>query len=53
MSIPYGAGDDGLPVGVQILAPALGETVMFQVAAALEASAPRVNRPTMVRPEEE
>jgi aspartyl-tRNA(Asn)/glutamyl-tRNA(Gln) amidotransferase subunit A len=53
MSIPYGAGDDGLPVGVQILAPALGETVMFQVAAALEASAPRVMRPEIVRPEEE
>jgi aspartyl-tRNA(Asn)/glutamyl-tRNA(Gln) amidotransferase subunit A len=40
MSVPFGAGDDGLPVGVQILAPALGETVMFQVAAALESLAP-------------
>ena len=40
MSVPYGAGADGLPLGVQILAPALGETVMFQVAAALEAGAP-------------
>jgi aspartyl-tRNA(Asn)/glutamyl-tRNA(Gln) amidotransferase subunit A len=40
MSVPFGAGDDGLPVGVQVLAPALGETVMFQVAAALEAAAP-------------
>jgi aspartyl-tRNA(Asn)/glutamyl-tRNA(Gln) amidotransferase subunit A len=40
MSVPFGAGADGLPVGVQILAPALGETVMFQVAAALEALAP-------------
>jgi aspartyl-tRNA(Asn)/glutamyl-tRNA(Gln) amidotransferase subunit A len=40
MSIPFGTGDDGLPVGVQILAPALGEPVMFQVAAALEAAAP-------------
>jgi len=39
MSVPFGAGDDGLPVGVQVLAPALGETVMFQVAAALEAAA--------------
>jgi aspartyl-tRNA(Asn)/glutamyl-tRNA(Gln) amidotransferase subunit A len=38
MSVPYGTGDDGLPVGVQVLAPALGETVMFRVAAALEAS---------------
>jgi aspartyl-tRNA(Asn)/glutamyl-tRNA(Gln) amidotransferase subunit A len=40
MSVPFGVGDDGLPVGVQVLAPALGETLMFQVAAALEAAAP-------------
>ena len=38
MSVPYGAGDDGLPVGVQVLAPALGEAVMFRTAAALERS---------------
>ncbi|MFN8053130.1 MAG: Asp-tRNA(Asn)/Glu-tRNA(Gln) amidotransferase subunit GatA [Acidimicrobiales bacterium] len=36
MSVPFGVGDDGLPVGVQVLAPALGETVMFRVAAVLE-----------------
>ena len=39
MSVPFGTGADGLPVGVQVLAPALGETVMFQVAAVLEALA--------------
>ena len=38
ITVPYGTGDDGLPIGVQIMAPALGEPVMFQVAAALEAS---------------
>lgn len=38
MSVPYGVGDDGLPVGVQIMAPALGESVMFRAAAVLEAS---------------
>jgi aspartyl-tRNA(Asn)/glutamyl-tRNA(Gln) amidotransferase subunit A len=38
MSVPFGVGDDGLPVGVHVMAPALGETVMFRVAAALEAS---------------
>ena len=38
MSVPYGVGDDGLPVGVQVLAPGLGEPVMFRVAAALERS---------------
>jgi aspartyl-tRNA(Asn)/glutamyl-tRNA(Gln) amidotransferase subunit A len=40
MSVPYGAGDDGMPVGVQVLAPALGEVPMFRAAAVLEASAP-------------
>ncbi len=47
MSVPFGAGDDGLPVGVQVLAPALGETVMFQVAAALEALAPALAPPSL------
>jgi len=36
ISVPYGVGDEGLPIGVQVLAPALGEPVMFQVAAELE-----------------
>ena len=36
MSVPFGTGDRGLPVGIQVLAPALGESVMFQVAAELE-----------------
>lgn len=40
MSVPWGVGADGLPLGVQVMAPALGETVMFQVAAALEGMAP-------------
>ena len=38
ISVPYGTGDDGLPVGAQLLAPALGEPVMFRAAAALERS---------------
>jgi aspartyl-tRNA(Asn)/glutamyl-tRNA(Gln) amidotransferase subunit A len=38
-SVPFGSGADGLPVGVQVLAPALGERVMFRVAAALERGA--------------
>ncbi len=41
ISVPFGAGDDGLPVGVQILAPALAEARLFQVAAAVEAAAPK------------
>ena len=36
VSVPFGTGADGLPVGVQVMAPALGEGVMFRVAAALE-----------------
>jgi aspartyl-tRNA(Asn)/glutamyl-tRNA(Gln) amidotransferase subunit A len=38
VSVPYGTGDDGLPVGVQIMAPALAEDTMLRVAAALEAT---------------
>ena len=36
MSVPFGTGAGGLPVGLQVLAPTLGEPVMFRVAAALE-----------------
>jgi aspartyl-tRNA(Asn)/glutamyl-tRNA(Gln) amidotransferase subunit A len=39
MSVPFGTGADGLPVGVQVIAPALGESVMLQVAAELERQA--------------
>lgn len=38
MSVPFGVGSDGLPVGVQVLAPALGEVAMFRTAAVLEAA---------------
>ncbi len=38
MSVPFGTGAHALPVGVQVLAPALGETTMFRVAAELERS---------------
>jgi len=44
VSVPFGAGDDGLPVGVQVLAPALDEARMLQVAAVLEAAAPTTGR---------
>ena len=36
MSVPFGTGQDGMPVGVQVLAPTLGEATMFRVAAELE-----------------
>ncbi len=40
ISVPFGTGDDGLPVGVQVLAPALAEVDLFRTAAALEEAAP-------------
>jgi aspartyl-tRNA(Asn)/glutamyl-tRNA(Gln) amidotransferase subunit A len=40
ITVPFGTGADGLPVGVQVLAPALGEPVMFRVARAVEGLAP-------------
>ncbi len=39
MSVPFGTGADDLPVGVQVMAPALGEPMMFRVAAAIEEAA--------------
>ncbi len=40
VSVPFGTDEMGLPVGVQVLAPALEEALMLRVAAALEARAP-------------
>jgi aspartyl-tRNA(Asn)/glutamyl-tRNA(Gln) amidotransferase subunit A len=39
VSVPFRVGDDGLPVGVQVLAPMLGEDVMLRAAAVLESAA--------------
>jgi len=43
MSVPFGTGDDGLPVGVQVLAPALHDAEMFRTAAELERRAPAIS----------
>jgi aspartyl-tRNA(Asn)/glutamyl-tRNA(Gln) amidotransferase subunit A len=41
ISVPFGAaGSPALPIGVQVLAPARGEPVMFRVARAIEQAAP-------------
>jgi aspartyl-tRNA(Asn)/glutamyl-tRNA(Gln) amidotransferase subunit A len=40
ISVPFGTGEDGLPVGVQVLAPALGEAMLFRVARVVEAHTP-------------
>ena len=39
ISIPFGKGQDGMPIGVQILAPPMKEPVMYQVAHTLETAA--------------
>jgi aspartyl-tRNA(Asn)/glutamyl-tRNA(Gln) amidotransferase subunit A len=39
MSVPSGlASDTGLPVGLQIMGPALGEELIYRVAAAFESA---------------
>ncbi len=40
ISVPFGTGDDGLPVGVQLMAPALAENTLLRAAAVVEAAAP-------------
>jgi aspartyl-tRNA(Asn)/glutamyl-tRNA(Gln) amidotransferase subunit A len=39
ISVPFGVGADGLPVGVQVMGDALQEAIVFRVAAALENAA--------------
>jgi aspartyl-tRNA(Asn)/glutamyl-tRNA(Gln) amidotransferase subunit A len=43
ISVPFGTGDDGLPVGVQLMAPALAENTLLRAAAVVEAAAPPVH----------
>jgi aspartyl-tRNA(Asn)/glutamyl-tRNA(Gln) amidotransferase subunit A len=46
ISLPFGVDASGLPLGVQLLAPALGEPVLFRVACALEDAAPQLGVPS-------
>ncbi|MEE2769335.1 MAG: Asp-tRNA(Asn)/Glu-tRNA(Gln) amidotransferase subunit GatA [Actinomycetota bacterium] len=39
ISVPFGHGEDGLPVGVQVLGPAMAEAAMFRAASVLEIAA--------------
>jgi len=48
MSVPVGLDGGGLPVGFQIMAPALGEEVMFRVAAEVERLVGFDRRPPLV-----
>jgi aspartyl-tRNA(Asn)/glutamyl-tRNA(Gln) amidotransferase subunit A len=45
ISVPFGADPEGLPIGVQIMAPALREDLMFRAALALERAAPELGGP--------
>ena len=45
ISIPCGWTDDGLPIGLQIIAPWLGDADLLGVAAAFEAARPWAHRP--------
>ena len=40
VSVPFGRGDDGLPVGVQLMGPELSEPLLLRAAAVLEQAAP-------------
>jgi aspartyl-tRNA(Asn)/glutamyl-tRNA(Gln) amidotransferase subunit A len=42
ISVPFGTDGGGLPVGVQAMAPALGEPVLFALAGAIERAAPGI-----------
>lgn len=42
MSVPSGLADDGLPVGLQIMAPALGDDRLYRVGAAYETARGRL-----------
>jgi aspartyl-tRNA(Asn)/glutamyl-tRNA(Gln) amidotransferase subunit A len=45
--VPIGLDDGGLPIGFQVMAPALGEGMLFQVASAVERLAAFTSRPAL------
>ncbi len=49
MTVPIGLDDSGLPIGFQVMAPPLGEQIMYQVAAEVERQAAFVIAPTAVQ----
>jgi aspartyl-tRNA(Asn)/glutamyl-tRNA(Gln) amidotransferase subunit A len=51
ISVPVGLDDKGLPIGFQIMAPALGEEVMYRVAAEVERLVGFDERPTLATSE--
>jgi len=51
ISVPIGVDDSGLPIGFQVLAPALAEPLLFQVAKTVEDLAGFEARPRMASSE--
>jgi aspartyl-tRNA(Asn)/glutamyl-tRNA(Gln) amidotransferase subunit A len=49
MTVPVGLDSQGLPIGFQVMAPALGEATMFRVAAEVERQADFTARPELIR----
>jgi aspartyl-tRNA(Asn)/glutamyl-tRNA(Gln) amidotransferase subunit A len=49
VSVPFGTGDDGLPIGIQLLGPNLSEGTILKVAAVVEAAAPAPSLPYLVK----
>jgi aspartyl-tRNA(Asn)/glutamyl-tRNA(Gln) amidotransferase subunit A len=47
ISVPVGVDSSGLPIGLQVMAPALGEPVLFRVAKAIEERAGFRARPAL------
>jgi aspartyl-tRNA(Asn)/glutamyl-tRNA(Gln) amidotransferase subunit A len=47
ISVPIGLDDRGLPIGFQVMAPALGEAMLFRVATAVETLAAFHSRPAL------
>ena len=47
ISVPIGIDEGGLPIGFQVMAPALGEAMLFRVATAVETLAAFHSRPTL------
>ncbi len=45
ISVPWGVDCNGLPIGLQVLAPHLGESTMITIAATLERAAPHLPAP--------
>jgi aspartyl-tRNA(Asn)/glutamyl-tRNA(Gln) amidotransferase subunit A len=48
ISVPCGLDDSGLPIGLQLTAPVLGEPVLFRAAQALERDLGLVLRPSVL-----